>query len=107
MELKQEQVLLLVQVLELNNMIGQIIQGHLNELTNKENELYIERIAICRRCPLLTKSPIGEMCDASKCIDTNTNLITTIPQKGTICGCGCRLSAKTRVPNAKCVLGKW
>lgn len=87
--------------------VGQIIQGHYNEIVNKENDLYNTRIKICKECPLYSINTLGEVCDAKKCIDQSTGVIYTLPKIGRVCGCGCRLSAKTRVPEAKCVLNKW
>ena len=87
--------------------VGQIIQGHYNEVTNKEGELYKYRIEICKKCELSIKSSFGLICDSKKCLDPNTKELYHFPKKVLICGCGCRLEAKTRVPSAKCVLGKW
>lgn len=83
-----------------------IIEGHLKELTNQENMLYKERIAICKECPLFSDSLMGYICDGSKCLGPDGN-IYKYPVTGSTCGCGCRLSAKTRLPNAHCVLNKW
>lgn len=87
---------------------GQIVEGHIYEAINKENELYNKRMAICRECPLYTNRPgLGPVCDARKCFDKETETVELMPRKGRICGCGCRLSAKVRVARAKCVLDKW
>ena len=87
--------------------VGAIIQGHFNEVTNRENELYESRIRICKKCPLFTNGPLGYVCDAKKCINTETNEMAYGPGKDITCGCGCRLAAKLRLKNAKCVLNKW
>ena len=87
--------------------VGQIIQGHYNEITNKEEDLYQHRIEICKKCELISKNSFGYICDSKKCIDPDTKDVYYFPKKGLICGCGCRLEAKTRVPSAKCVLNKW
>ena len=76
-----------------------IIKGHINEVLKKEQDLYLYRINICQDCPLFTKTRIGSLCDKAKYItDENGN---------TIHGCGCRLDAKARLFDEKCVLNKW
>lgn len=88
--------------------VGDIIEGHYKELTNQENDLYEKRIAICRKCPLYTvNKDLGEICDGKKCFNSKLNSIEPIPSHDTICGCGCRLKAKTRLVNAECVLNRW
>lgn len=72
----------------------EILKGHINEIFNKQEDLYNSRILICKKCPLFTESSIGYLCDKNK-IHNN------------IRGCGCRLSAKARLINSKCVLNKW
>jgi len=84
----------------------QIIEGHFNEITNREQSLSEKRLSVCRQCPLYTEGRIGAVCDAKKCVNSEGN-ITTYPIKGSTCGCGCRLEAKSRLKNAKCVLNKW
>lgn len=91
-------------------MFGQIMdiaQGHYNEFTNKEQELSQKRLKICKECPLYTESILGPMCDSKKCYDPDSKVISTLPESGFICGCGCRLKAKTTLEHAKCVLNKW
>lgn len=87
--------------------VGQIAEGHFNEITNKENDLYESRIKICRKCPLFTTSALGDICDSKKCWNTVEKEISLYPGSNIICGCGCRLSAKLRLKGAKCVLGKF
>ena len=88
--------------------MGQVIEGHFKEITGIENDLYLKRIKICKTCPLYSvKDEIGEICDSKKCINTKTNSIEILPGQGVVCGCRCRLSAKTRVESASCVLNKW
>ncbi len=87
--------------------VGQIVEGHYKELTNQENTLYEQRIKICKECPLYTESAIGPICDSKKCWNSVTKEVTTFPKTDSTCGCGCRLQAKSRLKNAKCVLGKW
>jgi hypothetical protein len=44
----------------------------------------------------------GLMCDSKKYVDPKTNQVSYIAKDGYKKGCGCRLSAKTRVLDAKC-----
>lgn len=90
------------------SQVEDIIEGHYNEITNKENELYEKRIAICKKCPLYTvRENIGEICDSKKCWNEKDQALETYPSNNNICGCGCRLQAKTRLKHSKCVLSKW
>lgn len=86
--------------------VGDIIEGHYNEITNKENELFNQRIKVCKNCPLYLDK-LGGICDSKKCWNTTKNTLESFPGKDIICGCGCRLQAKLRLKNAKCVLNKW
>lgn len=85
--------------------VGQIVEGHWNELTNKNEDLSKKRLKICNDCPLMTMTALGPICDAKKCWDGHQ--VTSIPGEGKTCGCQCRLRAKSALINAKCVLGKW
>ena len=87
--------------------VEQIAEGHFKEITRRENELYEMRIQICKKCPLYSQSAAGPICDAKKCLNKKTNTLEPLPRQDIICGCGCRLSAKTRVKSATCVLNKW
>lgn len=85
-----------------------IIEGHLNELFNKEEELYNDRIIICKTCPLYKiDSKLGEICNSKLYLNPVENKISTYPKHGYYNGCGCRLSAKSRLKNSKCPLEKW
>ena len=89
------------------NSVSDIVAGHFNEITNRENELYETRIEVCKKCPLYSESKLGPICDSSKCLNIKTNELVYGPGKDITCGCGCRLNAKLRLKNAKCVLEKW
>lgn len=86
--------------------IGDIFEGHIKEITKQENDLYNERIKICKKCPLYSER-LGGVCDSKKCWDETKKQIVFYPGKGITCGCGCRLQAKTRLISSKCVLNKW
>ena len=85
-----------------------IAKGWVNDFLNKEEELYQKRISICRKCILYSNGgAFGPICDSKKCINPSTGEPTYAPSSTSICGCGCFLNKKTRVQEAKCVLGKW
>jgi len=66
-------------------IINQIAQGFYNSLLNREEELYQDRIKVCRCCELLKIDEIfGETCKS----------------------CGCILRSKCRVKDAECPKGK-
>lgn len=85
--------------------VGQIAEGWSNYVFGKEEELSEKRMEICKICPLYNKD--NDRCDSKKCWDTINNKIVDLPGKNIICGCNCYCKKKTRVKNAKCVLGKW
>lgn len=88
--------------------LTEIVDGHIKELLNKEQSLYEHRIKICRECKLMTKDKIlGEMCDRNKWFDPKTGALSLIQLDGYINGCGCRMGAKARLPEATCPLKKW
>lgn len=44
-----------------------ILQGHINEVLNREEDLSQSRLAICEQCPGLKKSvAFGPICDSTK-----------------------------------------
>ena len=47
------------------------------------------------------------MCNSRLWLNVNTGDVSTTAKTGYERGCGCRLSAKTRLANAKCPAGKW
>lgn len=88
--------------------VKQIVEGWVNDVFDKEQELYEKRIKICKECPLYTVDRIFKgKCDGSKCWDTINDKLVNFPGKNIICGCGCKMSAKTRLKESKCVLNKW
>lgn len=76
----------------------QIAEGFYNDLMKRENALHDSRMEICKGCPLFSNAFTGPRCDNNKTAEKDGNIIK---------GCGCFLDKKTRVPGAKCVLGKW
>lgn len=83
-----------------------ILNGHVNEILNNNEDLFNERMKICRRCPLYIATKLGPMCNNKLWIDKNSN-ISKEEKKDYVRGCGCRLDAKLRVPHAKCIINKW
>lgn len=87
--------------------IYDIVDGHLKELTGKNQKTSEERLEICLKCPIIKLHPVfGPMCDSSKWINKN-NEMSEIKRRGFTQGCGCRLSAKTRLQHAHCIIEKW
>ena len=85
-----------------------IIEGHLKELFNKEEDLSILRVTICKSCPLYKIDPLlGEICNSKLYLNPDTNQTSTYPRQGYINGCSCRIQAKSRLISAKCPLNKW
>lgn len=89
------------------SQISQIAKGFFNNLLNKEEDLYESRIRICRECPIRTVDRVfGEICDPSLYINEK-NEVSKQSKPGFKKGCGCILSSKTRVDEAKCIINKW
>jgi hypothetical protein len=90
--------------------VGQIIEGHVNELLGKNKELHDVRLEICKECPLyrmtFVKDWFGAICDPNKYINSEGR-ISFMALPGYKKGCACRLEAKTRVPEAHCIIDKW
>lgn len=85
-----------------------IIEGHLKELFNREEELYNERIEICKKCPLYKIDRIfGAICNGKLYINPETNKTSTYPRSGYIGGCFCRLGSKLRMIDEQCIIKKW
>ena len=90
------------------SVISQIATGFFNNLTNKEEELYIERIEKCRSCKLLKKDSIfGEICNSDLYINPKTEETSLVKKPGFVNGCGCVLRSKTRVKDAHCPIARW
>lgn len=83
-----------------------IINGHVNEAFNSNEELYKKRIEICKKCPLYKESNFGPICNPKLFINKNDET-STVKKEGYVKGCGCRLNAKTRLTYSKCIINKW
>lgn len=86
--------------------VGQIIEGSINNIFNKNEYLQKERMKICLECPLYS-SRLGGQCNNRLWLNVETGDISTINKFGYVRGCGCILNSKTRVPEAHCPVGKW
>lgn len=93
----------------MENKIKEIVNGHINELTNAEEELYRKRIKICEECPLFKQTVLGPVCNSSLYLNPETDDVSLVDLKDPkyFKGCGCRLNAKTRNPQSKCPALKW
>lgn len=88
--------------------LNAILSGHTNELLGLNADLYELRIKICKLCPLYKRSPIlGEICNSKLWYNPRTGDVSPCKRDGYKNGCGCRLKAKTTLPNAFCPVGKW
>lgn len=91
----------------MSNQLSQIMEGTFNNVTNRKEDLYNERIKICRGCKLLKKDEFfGEMCNSKLWVNPETDEVSYIPKDGFQRGCGCILKSKTRVPEAQCPIKK-
>lgn len=88
--------------------ITQILKGTFNNITNRKEELYNDRIKICKECKLLKKDEFfGEICNNRLWLNPITDETSYIPLEGYYKGCGCILQSKGRLPEAVCPAGKW
>ena len=87
-------------------MIKDIVKGHVNELLGLNQDISQVRMNICRKCPLFLNE-LGGICNPRLYLDAKTGDVSTIKKDGYVNGCGCRLSAKTRLSGSTCPNGKW
>ena len=88
------------------SQVGDILEGHMNELLNKNKSLSEIRMEICMKCPIVRQSPIGLVCDSSKWINDKDE-VRFEATPGFTRGCSCRMSAKSTLEQAHCIIGKW
>lgn len=85
-----------------------IINGHVNEALGKNEEIKDQRMEICKKCPLYKDTPMGPVCNPRLYIsELDKTTVIDRPRIGYKRGCGCRLNAKTRLQNSKCIVNKW
>ena len=83
-----------------------IINGHAKNILNLNEDISQNRLKVCRRCPLYS-AKFGGMCNNKLWMNPDTLEVSTEKKEGYKKGCGCILSAKTRLVNAKCPIDKW
>lgn len=86
--------------------VSQIVSGHVNELLNRNADISKVRMNICRKCPLFLDE-LGGICNPRLYLNPDNDDVSTRKKSGYNSGCGCRLSAKTRLSNAHCPNDKW
>lgn len=84
-----------------------ILDGHTKELLKQNNDLYEQRMTICRKCPLFKVTVVGPVCNSNLYLNIKTGDVSKTQKDGYKKGCGCRLNAKTRLSYTKCPLNKW
>ena len=63
--------------------IKQIAEGFYNRLVDKEQELYKERIAICKRCAVMKVDDIfGPICSSTMYINPKDGDVSSIKKPG-------------------------
>lgn len=87
--------------------IEAIVSGHVNEMLGLNQDISSNRLRICHKCPLLKNTILGPICNSDLWIDVKTGDISATKKSGYKNGCGCRLKAKSTLPNASCPIGKW
>ncbi len=84
-----------------------ILTGHINEILERNNEIYKFRIKICKSCPLFDRNKVlGWVCSNKLWINKDGE-VSKKEKDGFVKGCGCRLEAKLRNMNSKCIISKW
>ena len=83
-----------------------IIKGHVNELLDINKDISKVRMDICRKCPLFLNE-LGGICNPKLYLSAETGDVSTYKKDGYVNGCGCRLSAKTRLSGSRCPNDKW
>jgi hypothetical protein len=87
----------------MSSQLEQISEGFYNLLMQKEQELYEDRIAICKTCKIMKNDNVfGPICNSGLYLNPITDEVSYIPREGFNHGCGCVLSAKARVKEATC-----
>ena len=90
----------------MSNKVNQIVTGTINNILNREEELFNKRISICRSCKLhKVDNVFGEICNPRLYMNSN-NETSTVSKPGFQHGCGCILRSKCRVKDAHCPLNR-
>ena len=86
--------------------VGNIIKGHVNELLGLNKDISKERLKICKQCPLYLED-YGGQCNPRLYMNPKTKDVSIEKKDDYYKGCGCRLLAKTTIPNAVCHNEQW
>lgn len=71
------------------------------------NDLYNERMEICKKCPLYKEDKMrGPVCDSNKYISKDGTKWSWFKKEGYVKGCGCGLT-KAKNPRNHCIIGLW
>lgn len=85
-----------------------IINGHVNEVLGKNEDIKEKRMEICKKCPLYKETSMGPICNPKLYIsETDKTTVIDRPRIGYKRGCGCALARKTKLSNARCIVLKW
>ena len=87
--------------------VKDILDGLTNEMLGLNKNVSKPRLEICKKCQLYKETALGPVCNSKLCVNQETGEISKKKLDGFICGCGCRLNAKTTLMNASCPLNKW
>ena len=87
-------------------MITNIVEGHVNELLNRNKNISEIRMKICKVCPIF-QNKLGGICNSNLWLNPITNDVSFPKKDGYIRGCGCRLQAKTTLIDEQCEAHKW
>lgn len=69
-------------------------------------EKALERVAICKKCPLYKEGVFGPTCDSEKYMNYKDET-SYWPKEGYKKGCGCLVRQKAMNPNSHCAFKKW
>lgn len=73
-----------------------------------DEELYNERLEICRVCPLGLETAKGLICNSKLYINKEDKTsVSKFPKIGYIRGCSCCITNKAHHEHSKCIVGKW
>lgn len=71
-------------------------------------ELYNERLEICRACPLGLETARGLICNPRLYINKEDKTsISKFPKIGYVRGCSCSITHKAHHEYSKCIINKW
>lgn len=73
-----------------------------------DEELYNERLEICRACPLGLETSRGLVCNPKLYINKEDKAsVSKFPKIGYVRGCSCSITHKARHEHSKCIINKW